>query len=70
MADQTVRIEKDDVAATAERLARSLWVQETGKSPKASENAFLQLVAVCVIALKGGNPSHVATLHAAIDLPK
>lgn len=53
MADQTVRIEKDDVASTAYKMASNLWYEETGKSPKASDATFLQLVLVCTYSLQG-----------------
>lgn len=53
MAIQTVRIERDDIAAVVEELARSLWVQETGKSPKASDVAFFELLSLCNQALNG-----------------
>jgi hypothetical protein len=53
MADQTVKIEHDDIAAVTEELARSLWVEETGSSPKASDAAFFKLLSLCNRALRG-----------------
>lgn len=43
MADQTVRIERDDVAATAYKMAFDLWVNEKGEGPKASQSEFISL---------------------------
>lgn len=56
MADET---ERADVATVAYRMARELWVLETGNKPKASDVNFLKLVAICAMALKGGNPGQV-----------
>lgn len=53
MTDQTVRVERDDVAIVAERLARDLWYEETGKRPKASDAKFMLLVSVCAMSLMG-----------------
>lgn len=53
MADQTVKIEPNDVAATAYLMANNLWIKKHDKSPSADDEAFLKLVSSCVNALKG-----------------
>lgn len=53
MADQTVRIEDTGLAAATAKLARELWITQTGSDPKATDTAFLELVMVCNIALRG-----------------
>ena len=52
MADQTVRIEKDDVAATAFRMAQYLWSDKLGNAV-ANDPRFFQVVLLCSEALQG-----------------
>ena len=40
-----------DVAATAYRMARELWLEETKKPPKASDARFVVLTFLCAQAL-------------------
>jgi hypothetical protein len=51
LADQTVRIEKDDVASTAYLMASNLWIQEYNQTPKLSDAGFVCLVYTCTAAL-------------------
>lgn len=53
MADQTVKIENDDVASTAYFMAQNLWINQYSKSPKATEAKFMALTSVCVMTLQG-----------------
>lgn len=70
MADQTVKIERDDVAAVTEELARSLWLAETGRSPKASDMAFFKLLCLCNRALRGFDDGRNVAEFVQNELPK
>ena len=53
MADQTVKIQNDDVAATAWAMAQRLWISQYDASPKASDAKFMALTAICTSTLMG-----------------
>lgn len=53
MADQTVKIEPNDVAATAYTMAVDLWYEKHGRRPSADHEDFLKLVSSCAYALQG-----------------
>lgn len=70
MADQTVKIERDDIASVTEELARSLWIAEFNQSPKASDEKFLQLVCLCNLALNGRSSLESLGINVAKLFPK
>jgi len=54
MADQTVKIQNDDVAAVAYQMARDIWFSSDRESPDMETQAeFFMLVANCSQALSG-----------------
>lgn len=56
MADQTIKIEREDPATVAFQMAKVLWWEEHQRNPKASDADFMKLVAICAMALRGVDP--------------
>lgn len=70
MADQSVRIVNDDVAATAYRMAENLWVQQYEGPPKVSDAGFLCLVQTCVVTLRSHTDHAEIRKHIAAIIQK